>query len=231
MTGSSSNGRWKWTRLLSLVMAVLVVVGVPLAMASAGSAASAVARNAAAGPATIVWGNPFAVPTIALGNGWEKVTVRGSVEPVPGKSGYYAFQSPRLVGSLHAEWTNASDKYVLDASFSGISQYEEYSHYYPIRIIPAANALEATGLEITGTLTINGKTTTLDALAALSTAIPGYSGFQGVSPSIYVVFYISSELMITIGWSQADQTIRGIFHPACSRMIHAVRLVSTASWW
>ncbi len=231
MTNILQTGYWKRTKQLSVVVAVLVVLAVPLAMASTGTTMTAAARDAAVGPATIVWGNPFSVPTIAYGNGWEKVIVRGSVEPESGGSEYYVFQSAKLLGSLHVTWTNASDKYVLDASFSGISQYEEYSHYYPIRIIPAANALEATGIEFTGTLTVNGKTTALDALAALTTAIPGHSGFQGRYPSIYAVFYISSELMVTVGWSQAGQTIRGIFHPACSNLIHVVRLASSTGWW
>ncbi len=231
MTNIIPPRHWHRTKLLSMVIALLVVLTVPLAMASTGSTMTAAARDAAVGRATIVWGNPFSVPTIAYGNGWEKVVVRGSVDPVAGANGYYIFQSAKLLGGLHATWVNASDKYVLDASFSGISRYEEYSHYYPIRIIPAANALEATGIEFTGTLTVDGKATALDALAALTTAIPGYSGFQGSYPSIYVVFYISSELMITIGWSQADQTIRGIFHPACSSLIHVVRLASATGWW
>ena len=155
----------------------------------------------------------------------------GSVNSTVGANGYDNFLRPRLQGSLHAAWMNASDKYVLDASFSGISDYEEYSHYYPIRTNPAINALEATGIEFTGTLSLNGKTTALDALAALTTAIPGYSGFQGSHPSIYVVFYVSSDLMITIGWSQGSQTVRGVFHPACSRLIHVIRLSSATSWW
>ncbi len=231
MTNTIPPRHWNRTKLLSVVIALLVVLTVPLAMASTSSTVMTVARDAAVGRATIVWGNPFSVPTIAYGNGWEKVTVRGSVDPVTGATGHYIFQSAKIQGSLHVTWVNASDKYGLDASFSGISQYEEYSHYYPIRIIPAANALEATGIEFTGTLTVNGKTTALDALAALTTAIPGYSGFQGNYPSIYAVLYISSELMITIGWSQADQTIRGIFHPACSSLIHMVRLASATGWW
>ncbi len=218
-------------QLLSTILTAFIVLAVPLAMASTSLTMTAAARDAAVGTATIVWGNPFSVPTIVYGNGWEKVMVRGLVDSTASANGYYSLQSATLLGSLHATWMNASDKYVLDASFSGISNYEEYSHYYPIRINSAANALEATGIEFTGTLAINGKTTVLDALAALTTAIPGYSGFQGNYPSIYIVFYISSELMITIGWSQGSQTIRGIFHPACSRLIHIVRLASATGWW
>jgi hypothetical protein len=231
MTARSQPRPLKKMKLLPMILSVLIAVAVPLATASTGPTMTAAARDVAVGRATIVWGNPFSVPTTAYGNGWEKMTVRGSVDLAAGANGYYSFQFAKLLGKLHAAWVNASDTYVLDASFSGISDYEEYSHYYPIRLIRAANALEATGIESTGTLTINGKPASFDALAALTTAIPGYSGFRGSYPSIYVVFYISSELMITIGWSQGSQTIRGIFHPACSSLIHVVRLASATRWW
>lgn len=217
-------------RYLGLLLALLTILSVPLAIAYSGQTANAGARVAAVGKATIVWGNPFFVPTVSYGTGWEKTAIRGTVLPTPNANGYYTFQSMKLIGSLHTEWANASQRYVLDASFATIDNFQEYSHYYPVKIIPAANALEATGLEFTGTLSVNGESRALNGLVAITTAVPGYIGFQGSSPAIYVVFYVSSDMQVTIGWSQASQTVRGIYHPACSNLVHIVRLTAGIGW-
>ena len=217
-------------RFLGVLLAILTILAVPLAIANSGQATNAAARVAAVGDATIIWGNPFLAPTIAYGTGWERTAVRGTVLPTPDVDGYYTFQTMKLAGSLHTVWTNASERYVLDATFTTIDNFQEYSHYYPLKIIPAANALEATGLEYHGTLVVNGKSTAIYGLVAVTTAIPGYIGFQGSHPAIYAVFYISQEMTITIGWSQASQTIRGIYHPACSNLVHIVRMAVETGW-
>jgi hypothetical protein len=230
MTGNSQTPRIR-TKLLAMLIATIAIVAFPLALASTSQTITAAARDAAVGNATIIWGNPFLVPTIAYGTGWERLAIRGVVLPTPGVSGYYTFQSMRLLGNVHAQWVNGNQRYVLDASFSVIEDFNEYQHFYPIKVIPAANALEATGVESSGTLTINGKSSPFDALAALATGVPGALGFQGTYPAVYIVFYISSDLQIMLGWSQASQTIRGIFHPACSSLVHMVRLSGENIWW
>lgn len=208
-------------RTLGFIIALVIIASVPLAMGYSYEYKAA-ARTAAIGDATILWGSPFLVPTISYGTGSAQVTMRGTVYPTPSLDGYYTYEEMRLSGRAHVKWSNGSDQYVLDTS---ISLLTENTAYMPTKIVPAANAFVVLGSEFTGTLVRNGNSEKLEGIAAVVAAAPGHFGFKGQYRSTTIVLYISNALQIVIAWSDSNQTVQGIYQPACSKLIQAVRLV------
>ncbi len=218
------SNHYKITKTALLIIMVLAIVAIPLAIAYNSHTMRAQAKAAASGTATVEWGNPYLNQTVSYGKGWEKLIVRGAVYPTPYTDGYYTYHDARLRGSLHVEWSNNTETYVLDVSFSRGTNYA-YGHDMPTKIVPIANALAVTGMDYDGTLVVNGVSSSLDGLAALITDVPGAFGFQGAHSTVGIVFYISPNFQVEVVWSEANQTIRGVFHPACGIMTHSVRLV------
>src|SRR5712692_3561055 len=85
-------------------------------------------QASATGMFNMIWGDPYLTPTVSQGTGYESISITGNTTAEPNPPGYYAYTAPTATGTVHAEWSDNGNSYILDASFS-LDQYENAYGY------------------------------------------------------------------------------------------------------
>ncbi len=213
-------------RILSFT-AVLVMVSVLMLALPAATAPSntprATSQTASSGSMTVIYGNPYSANPWAQGTGSQSLTLRGDVEPRTDLPGYYTYNTIRLSGSAHAEWTDGQHQFILDASFT---MQSDQPMKMPSTTVPLANAFIITDMMYMGTLTVDGQARQATGMAQMVAAAPGLFGFTGQSRATTILIYYSQSLgyQFVLRWSEAPQTIFGIPGPAASQFSQTVEL-------
>lgn len=184
---------------------------------------NAYSQASATGSFSMIWGDPYHTPTISQGTGSESLTITGNVAKQPNLPGYYAYTTLTLSGSLHAEWSDNGNNYVLNASLY-LSAYE--TGYERISINPSGDSFYVSFMDYTASLTVNGVTNHTSGEAGIKAAAPGFFAFQGQARTTTIIIYAPSlgHPQYVIRWSETSQTIDGIPQPAASQFTQVVRM-------
>ncbi len=196
----------------------LLFLALALATPAATSSREMRARSTTfvTGSMVVVWGDPFGPMYTHEGVGSQSLVVRGNVTARDDLPGYYTYDATRIWGTLHAEWTGEGSRYTLDLDFA--LETDDTPHM-PTIVVPDSDAFIVTGMDFTGTLTVNGQTTSAKGMAATVATPPGLFGYDVQSRVNTVVLY-RSELgaQFVICWSEKSQTIYGMEASAADHM-------------
>ena len=195
-------------------MFLAIILATPVATSSREIRARSTAF--ASGNMVVVWGDPFGTMYTSSGTGSQSITVRGNVTARDDLPGYFVYDMIRLWGSLHAEWTNETNHYVLDADFR---LQTDHTPHMPTIILPDANAFMVTGMDFKGAFTTNGEERTAEGMAALVATPPGFFGYDVQSRISTVILYESVlGAQFVICWAEKSQVIYGIYSPAADHL-------------
>ncbi len=176
-------------------------------------------QASATGSLNIIWGESYLTPTVSEGTGSESVSVTGNAAPQPNTPGYYAYSTMTASGTVHAEWSDKGNSYVLDASLF-LDQDEtgyEYGHESEkVTLNPSGNSFYVALMDFDASLTVNGATHQSSGYAGVKAAAPGFFTQKGQARIITIILYAQSlgNPQYVIRWSEASQIVDGIQLPA-----------------
>ena len=208
------------TKAIAFVLVLLVLFTFPIA--GAGGTNKAQSRTSATGSMIVVWGDPYTVMSVAVGEGKQSVRLQGQVVQRSDLPGFYVYTTMRLSGTSHVEWTSGRDAYVLDVIFEFTA---DQTPMMPATTLPGADSFVITEMLFEATLSINGQEMSDSGMGQVLALAPGCFGFDGAARVTVILLYAPLlDIQFGLRWSSTAQTISGIEHPAAEQFRQQVTL-------